>query len=171
MILSNLKAKTPTQSHSVAWAARRVALPGHIRCLKNVESKLPRLPRERDGGIVIPNLPLLDQAIFREVDKSEKTIERVLNCDAMYFYGEVRVQGFQYFRNFIERLVNHKKRKDTLAICIKTPGGEVEAVEKWSPSSDNSINKYFSLWPIWLCRLAPYFVCLAIKYLWIIHLL
>jgi len=48
----------------------------------------------------------------------------------MYFYGEIRAGMVNVFRNFIESLASHRKKRDILAICLTTPGGEAEAVEK-----------------------------------------
>lgn len=78
----------------------------------------------------LSQLPLLDQTVFTQINKAEAAIERKLNCDTMYFYGEIRASMVNVFRNFIESLASNRKKHDILAICLTTPGGEAEAVEK-----------------------------------------
>ena len=75
-------------------------------------------------------LHLLDTVIFDVVRESETKIEAILDSDVMYFYGEIRIEINQFFRNFIEKLALREDKKDKLAICISTPGGSVEVVEK-----------------------------------------
>ena len=76
------------------------------------------------------NLLLLDDTIFKSINKAEEKIERKLNCDLMYFYGPIRSYYVTQFRNFVENLKGHRSKKETLSICLTTPGGEAEAVEK-----------------------------------------
>lgn len=122
--------KTKPLPHAEGWVVRREAPHEPARSRKSVASKLRKQPRGRGGPRMIPNLPLLDQAIFREIDQSEEHIESHLNSDVIYFYGEIRMSGFQVFRNVIERMAVRSEKKDVLSICIKTPGGEAETVEK-----------------------------------------
>lgn len=79
-------------------------------------------------------LPLLDQAIFETVNQSEEAIEAELGCDVLYFFGEIRQNIFQNFRNAVEELADRDGLRDeprqTLAICLTTPGGSAETVEK-----------------------------------------
>jgi hypothetical protein len=75
-------------------------------------------------------LPQLDTAIFEAVNLSGKAIEKRLDCDLLYFYGEIRHGVVNHFRLRIEQLAAHKAKKETLAICLTTPGGEAEVVEK-----------------------------------------
>jgi len=75
-------------------------------------------------------VPLLDQAIFRAVNEAEREIEKALGCDLIYFYGAIHPSIFQYFRNFIEGMAKHPDKSDKLGICLKTPGGSAETVEK-----------------------------------------
>ncbi|WP_298136993.1 hypothetical protein [Acidiferrobacter sp.] len=76
------------------------------------------------------NLPVFDQTILASVGKAEADIEGSLDCQLMYFYGEIRSGKLTLFRNFVENRVGcpHANSK-TLAICLTTPGGEVEPVE------------------------------------------
>lgn len=76
------------------------------------------------------NLPFLEEAIFRAVHQSEEKIEQLLDCNVLFFYGEIRSWRINPFRGTIEALAKHVTKKDTLAICLQTPGGEAEAVEK-----------------------------------------
>ena len=77
------------------------------------------------------HLPLLDQTIFETVNKTEEAVERHLNCELLYFYGEIRPNWVPVFRNALEELVSRDDEvKPTLAICLTTPGGSAEAVEK-----------------------------------------
>jgi hypothetical protein len=92
--------------------------------------KLRDLPQGRAGTTKMTNLPLLDQAIFLAVNAAEEEIENALNCDLIYFYGEIRPHIFQFFRNFVEELAARPEKKSALAICLKTPGGSAETVEK-----------------------------------------
>lgn len=76
------------------------------------------------------NLPLFDKTIFDAVNQSEEEIENKLDCDLFYFYGAIRADKTTYFRNFIEDLVGKPGKRDAVGICLTTPGGEAEAVEK-----------------------------------------
>lgn len=129
-ILKKKQQKTQRRSHLVALVDKREA----ERELKNYRLKSGVRSQGRQhvrGGIgMIPNLPMLDQAIFREIEQSEEKIEEILDCDAVYFYGEIRIGHFQAFRNVIEELSGSDKKKSALAVCLKTPGGEAETVEK-----------------------------------------
>lgn len=76
------------------------------------------------------NLSLLDETIFSTINRSESKIERKLDCDLLYFYGEIRSGIINLFRNFIESLAGQRNRHDILSICLTTSGGEAEVVEK-----------------------------------------
>lgn len=75
-------------------------------------------------------LPLLDQAIFEAVNESEKHIETALNSEVLFFYGEIRPNVFQPFRNAVEEIAAKPDCRKTLTICLTTPGGSAETVEK-----------------------------------------
>lgn len=79
-------------------------------------------------------LPILDRTLFAEVNKAEEWLEAKLDCHMLFFYGEIRSGQLTRFRNFVEDLIAECKqngdRKANLAICLTTPGGEAEAVEK-----------------------------------------
>jgi hypothetical protein len=77
------------------------------------------------------HLQLMDQTIFDVVNQNEEKIETILNANVIYFLGEIRYETMQFFRNFVERLCTDNERKrNALAICLTTPGGSAEVVEK-----------------------------------------
>ncbi len=76
------------------------------------------------------NLALFDKTIFDAVSKSEQEIENKLGCDLLYFYGDIRSGRLSYFRNYVEKLAAQTSKRETLGICLTTPGGEAEVVEK-----------------------------------------
>lgn len=76
------------------------------------------------------NLPLFDKTIFDAVSNSEQAIERKLDCDLLYYYGDIRTSRLGFFRNFVESLVAADGKHKTLGVCLTTPGGEAEVVEK-----------------------------------------
>ena len=75
-------------------------------------------------------IPILDQILFTNVDDAEKEIEDCLGCDLIHYFGEIRQHDFVYFRDAIEKIASRDDRKDAIGICLTTPGGEVEVVEK-----------------------------------------
>ena len=64
---------------------------------------------------------------FTAIECSEEFIEERLDCTLIYFYGEIRIGILQTFRNFIETIAC---KKEAIGVCLKTPGGEAETVEK-----------------------------------------
>jgi hypothetical protein len=100
----------------------------------NFHESQSRYGRENGSEGMHPNLPVLDRTIFRAVNGCEKEIESTLNCHCLLYIGEIRMDLFRNFRDSIERLKNTSKiegdDKNAIAICLKTPGGEVEIVEK-----------------------------------------
>jgi hypothetical protein len=75
-------------------------------------------------------MPMFDQTIFAAINDAEERIESKLKCDLVFFYGEIRASRITEFRSVIERLAKASTRKSTLGICLTTPGGEAEVVEK-----------------------------------------
>lgn len=75
-------------------------------------------------------MPLLDQVIFEIVKTSEEVVETHLNCDLLYYYGELRRGHVAHFRAAVEKLADRDEKKQALGVCLTTPGGEAEAVEK-----------------------------------------
>lgn len=76
------------------------------------------------------NMPMFDQTIFAAVNAAEERIEEKLGCDLIFFYGEIRASRITDFRSLVERLSHTPTKQRSLGICITTPGGEAEAVEK-----------------------------------------
>lgn len=76
------------------------------------------------------SMPVFDQTIFAAIDSAEEVIEDKLGCDLVFFYGEIRASRINDFRSLIETLAQMDPRRRSLAICLTTPGGEAEAVEK-----------------------------------------
>ncbi len=75
-------------------------------------------------------VPLLDEVIFDIVKDHEAKVEEKLQCDVLYYYGELRRGLIPHFREAVERMADREGKRDALGICITTPGGEAEAVEK-----------------------------------------
>tara|TARA_R110002095_G_scaffold142846_3_gene123705 strand:+ start:1508 stop:2386 length:879 start_codon:yes stop_codon:yes gene_type:complete len=73
---------------------------------------------------------ILDEQIYCTIEKSALEIEKSLSCNLVYFYGQIVPDITRPFIRLIETICNDKKyKKDTIAICLTTPGGSVEAVE------------------------------------------
>ncbi len=75
-------------------------------------------------------IPLLDEVIFDAVQTAEGQVEEQLDCDVLYYYGALRTQYISYFRSAVEKMAAREEKKDAIGICLTTPGGEAEAVEK-----------------------------------------
>ena len=75
-------------------------------------------------------LPLLDKVIFSTVEEAEERVESALECDILYHYGELRTGDVHYFRDTVELLSARQGKRDTLGLCLTTPDGQAEAVEK-----------------------------------------
>ena len=75
-------------------------------------------------------LPLLDKVIFSTVEEAEERVESVLECDILYYYGELRTGAVPFFRDVVESLCDREGKRDALGVCLTTPGGQAEAVEK-----------------------------------------
>jgi len=75
-------------------------------------------------------LPLLDRVIFDTVGEAEEGIENALDCDLLYYYGELRTGNFTFFKDSIERLAERGEKREALGLCLTTPGGQAEAVER-----------------------------------------
>jgi Serine dehydrogenase proteinase len=73
---------------------------------------------------------LLDQVIFDVVREEEEKVEQHLDCDVLYYFGEIRTGLIPMFRTAVEKMADNGDRREAIGICLTTPGGEVEAVEK-----------------------------------------
>jgi hypothetical protein len=76
------------------------------------------------------NMPMFDQTVFAAIRDAEEKIETSLGCDLVFFYGEIRASCISVFRSLIENLSQTPTKRQTLGICLTTPGGEAEVVEK-----------------------------------------
>lgn len=75
-------------------------------------------------------IPLLDEVIFDVVQTAEEEVENHLECDVLYYFGELRTGLIPYFRSAVEKMAARPGRRNSIGICLTTPGGEAEAVEK-----------------------------------------
>jgi hypothetical protein len=75
-------------------------------------------------------MSLLDQVIFDVVREEEEKVEKLLSCDVLYYYGELRTGLIPHFRTAVEKMADNGSRRNAIGICLTTPGGEAEAVEK-----------------------------------------
>jgi hypothetical protein len=81
------------------------------------------------GGRGCP-VDIYDDIILTVVREAEAELEAKLGSDVMYFNSEIRLNVFTWFRDVIEKLARRNERKDAIAICLTTTGGQAEAVEK-----------------------------------------
>jgi Serine dehydrogenase proteinase len=75
-------------------------------------------------------IALLDQVIFDVVHDAEEQVEAILECDVLFYYGALRTQLISHFRTAVEKLAVRPDKRKAIGLCISTPGGEAEAVEK-----------------------------------------
>lgn len=92
-------------------------------------------------------MPLLDRVIFDSVGNAEEQVEGILDCDLLYYYGELRTGNFTFFRDSVERLANRPEKKGTLGLCLTTPGGQAEAVERMVEVIRHHYGQFFALVP------------------------
>lgn len=92
-------------------------------------------------------LPLLDKVIFSTVEKAEERVEVALNCDILYYYGELRTGAVPLFRDVVESLCDRDDKKDALGVCITTPGGQAEAVEKMVEIIRHHYDQFYAIVP------------------------
>ncbi len=75
-------------------------------------------------------IPINDKIVFEAIKSAEKTIEDILQCDVVNFYGEIRSGIEIQFRDVLEALASRPEKKNALGIVLTTPGGQAEVVEK-----------------------------------------
>lgn len=92
-------------------------------------------------------VPILDQVIFEIVKDSEEDVENRLSCDVLYYYGELRSGNVAYFRSAVEKMAERSEKRDALGICLTTPGGEAEAVEKMVEIARHHYGQLFAIVP------------------------
>lgn len=109
---------------------------------------LPDGERLQGGdGRVAMTVPLLDQVIFEIVKKGEEEVEEHLNCDLLYYYGELRSGNLASFRTAVEKMAEREGRRQALGICLTTPGGEAEAVEKMVEIARHHYDQLYAIVP------------------------
>jgi len=92
-------------------------------------------------------MPLLDRVIFDSVGKAEEAVEGHLDCDIVYYYGELRSGNFTFFRDSIERLAERDEKRSALGLCLTTPGGQAEAVERMVEVIRQHYGDFFAIIP------------------------
>ncbi len=92
-------------------------------------------------------MPLLDRVIFDTVGHAEGLVEAALGCDLLYYYGELRTGNFTLFRDSIERLAERPDKRDAFALCLTTPGGQAEAVERMVEVIRHHYPNFYALVP------------------------
>ncbi|HAH09979.1 MAG TPA: serine dehydrogenasease [Alphaproteobacteria bacterium] len=71
-----------------------------------------------------------DEAVFSTINASEEKIEQKLQGEVLFYHGEIRPNVVMPLRNFIEKLVEKEPCSKRLIVCLRTPGGSAETVEK-----------------------------------------
>jgi hypothetical protein len=74
--------------------------------------------------------PTSDKVSFDAIRDAEEIIEGKLECDLIHFFGEIRDGCITLFRDVLETLSSRAEKKSALGICLTTPGGQAEVVEK-----------------------------------------
>ena len=92
-------------------------------------------------------MPLLDRVIFDNVGSEEKAVEDKLDCDILYYYGELRSGNFTIFRDSIERLAERSEKRSSFGLCLTTPGGQAEAVERMVDVIRHHYDSFFAIVP------------------------
>lgn len=73
---------------------------------------------------------ILDESIKEIIDCKAKTLEEKLESDVVCYLGTIEPAYVRFFRDFIEE-VKTKSGKERLSIVLRTPGGSVEATERF----------------------------------------
>lgn len=92
-------------------------------------------------------ISLLDQVILDIVKHEEEIVENKLQCDMLYYYGAIRQGIIPFFREAIETMAARPGKRDAIGICLTTPGGEVEAVEKMVEIARHHYNYMYAIVP------------------------
>jgi hypothetical protein len=73
---------------------------------------------------------IFDATIKALLNDKLKKLERYLDADVIFFYGEIHIGLIRPFRDVIEDLKKDGKKKDKLALVLNTGGGSAETAEK-----------------------------------------
>jgi len=79
---------------------------------------------------IVTTMPVGDRVTFEVIESAEKKIEEILECDVIHFYGELRSGVVTHLRDVVEALAARDGKRNALGICLTTPGGQAEIVEK-----------------------------------------
>lgn len=71
-----------------------------------------------------------DDVVFKVVRDAQDELETKLGADLLYFNSEIRMGIFPWFRETIEKLATRSGKRNAVAICLTTPGGQAEVAEK-----------------------------------------
>ena len=75
-------------------------------------------------------MAVYDDIIFKVVREAEADLETRLDADVLYFNSEIRMFVFNWFRDVLEKLSRRTGKKNAVAICLTSTGGQAEAAEK-----------------------------------------
>lgn len=92
-------------------------------------------------------LPFLDRVIIDSVETVESTVENRLDCDVLFYYGELRSSNFTAFRDSVERIAERDNKRNALGLCLTTPGGQAEAVERMVEVIRHHYGAFYALVP------------------------
>ncbi len=92
-------------------------------------------------------MPLLDRVIIDSVEEVESKVEDRLNCDVLFYYGELRSSNFTFFRDSVERIAERDGKRDAIGLCLTTPGGQAEAVERMVEVIRHHYDAFYALVP------------------------
>ncbi len=74
---------------------------------------------------------IFDETIKEALNARLRKIEEFFQADAVFYYGEIHPSLEKSFRDFIEQIkIDNEYDRDKLIVCLNTPGGSAETVEK-----------------------------------------
>ncbi|MAB45137.1 MAG: serine dehydrogenasease [Sphingomonadaceae bacterium] len=92
-------------------------------------------------------MPLLDRVIIDSVEEVESKVEDHLDCDVLFYYGELRSSNFTFFRDSVERIAERDGKRNAIGLCLTTPGGQAEAVERMVEVIRHHYEAFYALVP------------------------
>lgn len=93
------------------------------------------------------NRPRHDKVVFDTVEEAEIRVEKALECDVLYYYGELRQSLIPFFRDALEKIAARDEKRNAFGICLTTPGGEAEAVEKMVDLIRHHYDQFYAIVP------------------------
>ncbi len=73
---------------------------------------------------------IFDATIKELLNKKLSQLEKKLQGDVIFYFGEIQPGLLRLFRDLIEDLKRDKKKKERLVIILNTTGGSAEIAEK-----------------------------------------